>query len=158
MWRGMSHRSVETLLGRLATDPTLRRRFARNAGSLLEELRSQGLELTGVELEALASTEAHAIDCFAQSLDERLRKADFTVNPATSLEEPVMSPTLENTTVPIHGIFADQFEKVRQAFIRNFAENGDVGASAAVYIDGEPVVDLWGGYADKERTRPWERD
>ncbi|MFB7632350.1 serine hydrolase domain-containing protein [Streptomyces sp. NPDC056149] len=28
----------------------------------------------------------------------------------------------------------------------------------AVYLDGEPVVDLWGGYADQERTRPWQRD
>jgi CubicO group peptidase (beta-lactamase class C family) len=28
----------------------------------------------------------------------------------------------------------------------------------AVFIGGEPVVDIWGGYADAERTRPWERD
>ena len=34
----------------------------------------------------------------------------------------------------------------------------DVGASVAVFIDGEPVVDLWGGYFDATYTRPWERD
>src|SRR5262249_34357463 len=34
----------------------------------------------------------------------------------------------------------------------------DVGASAAVYLDGEPVVDVWGGYADADRSVSWERD
>ncbi|WP_412735764.1 serine hydrolase domain-containing protein [Krasilnikovia sp. MM14-A1259] len=34
----------------------------------------------------------------------------------------------------------------------------DVGASAAVYVDGEPVVDIWGGYADADRSAGWERD
>ncbi|SEG97435.1 CubicO group peptidase, beta-lactamase class C family [Nonomuraea solani] len=32
------------------------------------------------------------------------------------------------------------------------------GASVAVFVDGEPVVDLWGGYADAGRTVAWERD
>lgn len=74
----MSHRYVETLLGRLATDSVLRRRFADNREALIEELRSNGFELTAVESEALASTEPDALDRFAQSLDERLRKAEFT--------------------------------------------------------------------------------
>lgn len=34
----------------------------------------------------------------------------------------------------------------------------DRGASVAVTIDGEMVTDIWGGWADPERTRPWERD
>jgi CubicO group peptidase (beta-lactamase class C family) len=34
----------------------------------------------------------------------------------------------------------------------------DVGASAAVFVDGEPVVDIWGGYVDATRTAPWESD
>jgi CubicO group peptidase (beta-lactamase class C family) len=34
----------------------------------------------------------------------------------------------------------------------------DVGAGAAVFVDGEPVVDIWGGYADAARTTAWERD
>lgn len=78
MGDGMSHRHVETLLGRLATDPALRRRFAEDREALLDELRSHGYELTPIELEALASTEPNAIDRFARSLDERLRKAEFT--------------------------------------------------------------------------------
>jgi CubicO group peptidase (beta-lactamase class C family) len=34
----------------------------------------------------------------------------------------------------------------------------DIGASAAVFIDGEPIVDIWGGYIDEARTQPWQRD
>src|SRR6185437_7588156 len=37
-------------------------------------------------------------------------------------------------------------------------DEGDTGAAAAVYMDGEPVVDVWGGFADADRTIPWERD
>jgi CubicO group peptidase (beta-lactamase class C family) len=51
-----------------------------------------------------------------------------------------------------------RFERVREAFAENFATRGDVGAAVAVTIDGKPVVDLWGGYADKAHTRPWHRD
>ena len=51
-----------------------------------------------------------------------------------------------------------RFTRVRDAFTENFAERGDVGAAVAVTIDGKPVIDLWGGYADKARTRPWTRD
>lgn len=37
-------------------------------------------------------------------------------------------------------------------------EKDDVGASAAVFVDGEPVVDIWGGHADAARTIPWQQD
>ena len=57
----------------------------------------------------------------------------------------------------VQGECAPRFGRVRDAFARNFA-NGEVGAALAVTVDGEPVVDLWGGYADAARTRPWERD
>lgn len=59
---------------------------------------------------------------------------------------------------PIHGRCAARFAPVRDAFARNFAAGLDVGASVAVCLDGELVVDLWAGFADPERTRPWERD
>jgi len=51
----------------------------------------------------------------------------------------------------------ERFGAVRQALAESLDED-DVGASAAVYLDGEPVVDIWGGYADAARTIPWERD
>ncbi len=58
----------------------------------------------------------------------------------------------------IHGTVAPRFEGVREAFARNFAEADELGASVHVMVDGETVVDLWGGIADRESGRPWERD
>lgn len=72
------HKHVEQLLGRLATDPKLRRRFAANPLALLRELAESGLELTDIELEALATTDPEAIRSFAAALDARLRKAPLT--------------------------------------------------------------------------------
>ena len=59
--------------------------------------------------------------------------------------------------VPVHGSWAPGFEWVREAFARNLAEE-EVGAACAVYQHGALVVDLWGGFADREAARPWERD
>jgi CubicO group peptidase (beta-lactamase class C family) len=58
----------------------------------------------------------------------------------------------------IEGNCDARFAPVRAAFADNFESRGDVGAAVAVTIDGKPVVDLWGGYADKARTHPWTRD
>ncbi|MFJ3302632.1 serine hydrolase domain-containing protein [Streptomyces sp. NPDC086549] len=58
----------------------------------------------------------------------------------------------------IHGEVADGFEGVREAFRANFEQRGDVGGAVCVYQDGRPVVDLWGGVADPDTGRPWERD
>src|SRR5437588_585682 len=57
----------------------------------------------------------------------------------------------------IEGICDERFAAVRDALAASL-DKDDVGASAAVYVDGEPVVDMWGGYADAERTHPWARD
>lgn len=45
----------------------------------------------------------------------------------------------------IDGTTAAGFDEVRDVFERNFDEHGEVGAAFAVYVDGEPVVDLTGG-------------
>jgi CubicO group peptidase (beta-lactamase class C family) len=58
----------------------------------------------------------------------------------------------------IDGWTAPGFEKVRSAFEQNFADGLEVGAAFSAYYRGEPVVDLWGGRADRETGRPWERD
>ncbi|NIK58889.1 serine hydrolase domain-containing protein [Kribbella shirazensis] len=50
------------------------------------------------------------------------------------------------------------FGHVAEAFERNFAERGEVGAAFAAYHRGELVVDLWGGTADPETGRAWDRD
>ena len=46
---------------------------------------------------------------------------------------------------------------VRDAFAANFAERGEVGAAVCVYVDGRPVVDLWGGVADRDTGRGGSR-
>jgi CubicO group peptidase (beta-lactamase class C family) len=57
----------------------------------------------------------------------------------------------------IQGSYDDLFAAVPGA-LAALLDATDVGASVAVYVDGEPVVDVWGGYADAERTTPWQRD
>ena len=58
----------------------------------------------------------------------------------------------------VQGFAHDRFAPVREAFEANLASGADVGASFCATVEGETVVDLWGGYADEARTRPWERD
>lgn len=58
----------------------------------------------------------------------------------------------------LHGFVAEEFSAVRDAFEANFASGADVGASCCATLNGETVVDLWGGFADQEKTRPWEKD
>lgn len=58
----------------------------------------------------------------------------------------------------IDGTCDERFAAVRAALEGCFAEHGDVGACVAVVLDGEPVVDLWGGHLDELRTTPWEQD
>ncbi|XVQ15755.1 serine hydrolase domain-containing protein [Spirillospora sp. CA-255316] len=57
----------------------------------------------------------------------------------------------------IEGTCESRFDKVGEALAASLAAE-DVGASAAVFVDGEPVVDLWGGHVDAARTTPWGRD
>ncbi len=57
----------------------------------------------------------------------------------------------------INGTFKSGFEPVRAAFEANFAAGNELGASAAVTINGEPVVDIWAGDASID-GRPWVED
>ena len=58
----------------------------------------------------------------------------------------------------IAGTCAIEFAPVREAFARCFAELGEVGAATCVYLNGRPMVDLWGGIADPESGRAWGPD
>ena len=62
------------------------------------------------------------------------------------------------TEAPIGGWNEPRFDAVREAFAANFAEHGEVGAAISVYLNGEPVVDLWGGWYDTDREREWDRN
>ena len=59
---------------------------------------------------------------------------------------------------PIAGSCDVRFDAVRQEFVRNFAERGELGAAVCVVVDGVTVVDLAGGWADQARHRPWRPD
>lgn len=60
--------------------------------------------------------------------------------------------------VQVVGVAKEPFGRVRELFEENLTSSADVGASFCATIDGETVVDLWGGYADEACSRPWERD
>jgi len=66
-----------------------------------------------------------------------------------------MTAELETT---VHGRVAPGFEGVRDVFVANFAERGDLGAAVSVYHHGEEVVGLWGGVAERSTGRPYGED
>jgi CubicO group peptidase (beta-lactamase class C family) len=58
----------------------------------------------------------------------------------------------------VHGYAEERFAPLREMFEENVTSGAELGASVCVTVEGNTVVDLWGGFADKARTRPWERD
>jgi CubicO group peptidase (beta-lactamase class C family) len=58
----------------------------------------------------------------------------------------------------VHGFSDARFAALREAFDENLACGADAGAAVSVYVDGEKVVDLWGGWANSEEQRPWNED
>ena len=62
------------------------------------------------------------------------------------------------TRIAANGFTHDGFAPVRAVFEENLNNGEDIGASYCATRNGETVVDLWGGFADAERTRDWQRD
>jgi len=60
-------------------------------------------------------------------------------------------PDLEGTCDP-------RFERVRDALAANIDSGKEVGASLFVNIDGQDVIDIWGGWRDREHSAPWTGD
>lgn len=58
----------------------------------------------------------------------------------------------------VGGFTNDRFAAAREGFEANLASGADVGASFAATLEGETVIDIWGGWADEAKTRPWEKD
>ena len=58
----------------------------------------------------------------------------------------------------IYGHCDERFAAVRDEFERNFTERDDCGASFALTLEGEYVIDIWGGHRDGAKTLPWEED
>ena len=73
----MSQRCVERIIGLLATDEGLRRRFQKNPRAALQGMIDRGLELNECELASLASLDVREVARFARSIDPRLQKIDI---------------------------------------------------------------------------------
>jgi CubicO group peptidase (beta-lactamase class C family) len=58
----------------------------------------------------------------------------------------------------ISGFCDQQFEDVAAEFVKNFEERGEVGASVCLNVEGQTLLDLWGGYADPMTQSPWQKD
>jgi CubicO group peptidase (beta-lactamase class C family) len=62
------------------------------------------------------------------------------------------------TTVQASGFAEDRFAPVKAAFESNFDGVQENGASFCMTLEGKSVVDIWAGYADDARTKPWQKD
>ncbi len=58
----------------------------------------------------------------------------------------------------VQGDVRPGFEAVRETFAKNFARRHELGGAVCAYVDGEKVVDLWGGIRNKKTGEPWERN
>ncbi|HEX7353901.1 MAG TPA: serine hydrolase domain-containing protein [Mycobacteriales bacterium] len=58
----------------------------------------------------------------------------------------------------VQGSCDERFDRLRTALAEQLDSGEELGGSIAVTLDGAPVVDIWGGWADEAKTRPWERD
>ena len=58
----------------------------------------------------------------------------------------------------VRGVCPPRFQAVRDAFAANFGEGLELGARFALVVEGEIVVDLMGGWADRDQTRPFAED
>ncbi|KAE8375270.1 beta-lactamase/transpeptidase-like protein [Aspergillus bertholletiae] len=55
----------------------------------------------------------------------------------------------------VHGTCDPAFASVREMLQQNISSDKEVGASICVTVKGKTVVDIWGGYADIARSKPW---
>jgi CubicO group peptidase (beta-lactamase class C family) len=58
----------------------------------------------------------------------------------------------------LQGRCDQRFERVAQTLAAHLRSGKEVGASVYANIDGEDVIDLWGGWRDKEHSAPWGED
>jgi CubicO group peptidase (beta-lactamase class C family) len=64
---------------------------------------------------------------------------------------------IQGQSAAIQGTWDTAFEGVKDAFQLQLDRGEDIGASTCVFLDGQVVVDIWGGSLDGTFTRPWER-
>src|ERR1700733_4796919 len=64
----------------------------------------------------------------------------------------------DNGGMDVHGQVDARFGPVRECFAEVARGQAGTGAAFAAFCDGALVADLWGGWADQGRTRPWAAD
>lgn len=58
----------------------------------------------------------------------------------------------------LSGTYRQDFSAVAEVFLENFESRDELGASVSITLDGESVVDLWGGVKNPKTQEPWEED
>ncbi len=61
------------------------------------------------------------------------------------------------STFALRGICDEKFAPVFDAFAENFRQEEELGAACSIVIDGETVVDLWGGWAKADHSAQWDK-
>lgn len=60
--------------------------------------------------------------------------------------------------IEIHGHCDPHFERVKEVFAENFKNDLELGANFALSLGGKTIVDIWAGFTNPERTKPWQED
>jgi CubicO group peptidase (beta-lactamase class C family) len=63
-----------------------------------------------------------------------------------------------SVTTAVQGSCDHAFKSVHEALQANLESGEELGASIVINLDGETVVDMWGGWRDEARTQPWDQD
>ena len=58
----------------------------------------------------------------------------------------------------LNGVRDERFDRVSDALARNLDAGVELGAGIYVEVDGQPVVDVWGGWQDRDHAAPWTDD
>ncbi len=66
--------------------------------------------------------------------------------------------TARGATFTFSGEFEPEFQPAVDAFIENYKVEEEIGSASSLIVDGRKVFDVWAGYRDAAKTKPWERD
>ena len=58
----------------------------------------------------------------------------------------------------IEGVCEDKYLAVKELFLELHKTDREIGSSFAVYKDGNPVIDIWGGFSDKDKINSWQQN
>ena len=75
--------------------------------------------------------------------------------PAHWPRAPISATRGAATVADVHGRCDERFEAVRSALAANLDSGDELGASLVLDIDGDIVIDMWGGFCDEARTIGW---